>query len=171
MNCVQPGCTGQYDEDGYCDVDGTKAPGGLLDGTASAAPSSAPSSATGAPSLPSTPSTPSMPSAMSSMPSMPSSTTSSGPGTSRTHQTGTSRTAGGGAHRLGAGLVAIEPAEVPDPAERVHPDPMLPEERRYCAKCGEPVGRSREGRPGRIEGFCPKDGTPFSFRPKLKSGD
>ena len=40
-----------------------------------------------------------------------------------------------------------------------------------CAICGHPVGRSRDGRPGRTEGFCPQDGHPFSFSPKLRAGD
>ena len=33
------------------------------------------------------------------------------------------------------------------------------------------VGRSRDGRPGRTEGFCPEDGAPFSFSPKLWPDD
>jgi len=102
---------------------------------------------------------------------MPSPITASGPSASGTQPTGTSRTTRGAAHRLGAGLVSITAAEVPDPAGLVLIDPVLPEDRRRCAHCNEPVGRSRDGRPGRIEGFCPKDGTPFSFRPKLKAGD
>ena len=48
---------------------------------------------------------------------------------------------------------------------------MVPEDRRFCPKCGAPVGRSRDGRPGRTEGFCPQCRTPFSFTPKLKPGD
>jgi serine/threonine-protein kinase PknG len=72
---------------------------------------------------------------------------------------------------VGAGLVTIDPATVPDPAVVVLPDPVLPEERRFCPQCRQPVGRSRDGRPGRIEGFCPKDGTPYSFRPKLRADD
>src|SRR4051812_34497602 len=45
------------------------------------------------------------------------------------------------------------------------------ENRRFCARCDEPVGRGREGRPGRNEGFCRKCGAPFSFNPKLVAGD
>jgi serine/threonine-protein kinase PknG len=33
------------------------------------------------------------------------------------------------------------------------------------------VGRSRDGQPGRTEGFCPNCRSPFSFTPKLKAGD
>jgi serine/threonine-protein kinase PknG len=50
-------------------------------------------------------------------------------------------------------------------------NPQVPEEKRYCPNCGAPVGRSRDGQPGRTEGFCPKCGNPFSFTPKLQPGD
>jgi serine/threonine-protein kinase PknG len=60
-----------------------------------------------------------------------------------------------------------------DPADAVLVDPKVPESRRFCAKseCGEPVGRGRDGAPGRTSGFCRKCGTPFSFEPKLAAGD
>ncbi|GIH11949.1 serine/threonine-protein kinase PknG [Rugosimonospora africana] len=58
-----------------------------------------------------------------------------------------------------------------DPATAVQSDPAVPESQRYCPKCGEPVGRSRNGQPGRVEGFCPRDGARYSFRPKLRPGD
>ena len=50
-------------------------------------------------------------------------------------------------------------------------DPQVPEGKRNCARCGEPVGRSREGRSGRPEGFCPHCGWGYSFTPKLWPGD
>jgi serine/threonine-protein kinase PknG len=52
-------------------------------------------------------------------------------------------------------------------------NPEVPERKRYCSKgdCGAPVGRSREGRPGRTEGYCTKCGHPYSFTPKLHEGD
>ena len=34
-----------------------------------------------------------------------------------------------------------------------------------------PVGRSRDGQPGRTEGFCAQCRNPFSFNPKLQAGD
>ena len=49
-------------------------------------------------------------------------------------------------------------------------DPQVPEDRRFCRKCGQPVGRRRGDRPGRAEGFCPEDGERFSFVPKLAPG-
>jgi serine/threonine-protein kinase PknG len=45
------------------------------------------------------------------------------------------------------------------------------ESRRYCFQCGRAVGRSRNGRPGRTEGFCPGCRAYFSFTPRLGAGD
>ena len=50
-------------------------------------------------------------------------------------------------------------------------DPQVAEQRRFCARCGEPVGRGRDGARARTEGFCRKCGRPFSFTPKLRAGD
>ncbi|WP_460723835.1 serine/threonine-protein kinase [Nocardia heshunensis] len=58
-----------------------------------------------------------------------------------------------------------------DPAEAVLTDAEVPESHRDCGKCGRPVGRSRDGKPGRAEGFCPHCGTKFSFTPKLGRTD
>lgn len=59
------------------------------------------------------------------------------------------------------------------PEQAVLSDPQVPERGRYCQNpaCKEPVGRARDGEPGRAEGFCRKCGTPFSFVPKLALGD
>ena len=37
--------------------------------------------------------------------------------------------------------------------------------------CGAPVGRAAASGPGRTEGFCTKCGHPYSFVPKLRTGD
>ena len=52
-------------------------------------------------------------------------------------------------------------------------DPHVPEGKRFCGApgCGEPVGRAKDGRPGRTEGFCATCGHPYSFSPKLAAGD
>jgi serine/threonine-protein kinase PknG len=52
-------------------------------------------------------------------------------------------------------------------------NPEVPERKRFCSRsdCGAPVGRARGERAGRTEGFCTKCGHPYSFVPKLKSGD
>ena len=67
--------------------------------------------------------------------------------------------------------MTVEPAPVDDPADAVIQDANIAESKRSCGHCGAAVGRSRDGQPGRPEGFCPKCGTPFSFTPKLKEGD
>jgi len=50
-------------------------------------------------------------------------------------------------------------------------EPTVAEQRRYCGRCAGPVGRSRNGSPGRTEGFCRHCGAPFSFTPKLRAGE
>jgi serine/threonine-protein kinase PknG len=88
-------------------------------------------------------------------------------GTSRSRRT-SGRSARG---RLGAGLVDIPPVPYRDPASAVLADPQVPESRRFCANCEQPVGRGQDGRPGLSEGFCRNCGTRFSFSPKLEPGD
>lgn len=78
-----------------------------------------------------------------------------------------------GRGRLGAGLVEVPGVPRPDPREMVQENPEVPERKRFCSRsdCGAPVGRSRGDLPGRTEGFCTKCGHPYSFVPKLQSGD
>jgi len=80
---------------------------------------------------------------------------------------------GSGRGRLGAGVVAIPPVPRGDPAAAILTDPQVPEAQRFCAssECRQPVGRGRDGQPGRPEGFCPSCGTRYSFVPKLSRGD
>jgi len=66
---------------------------------------------------------------------------------------------------LGANLVEVPPVPLRDPLTAVQANPSVPERNRYCSRCGEPVGRAQP------EGFCPLDGTPFSFVPRLRPGD
>ncbi|MGW0826286.1 tetratricopeptide repeat protein [Streptomyces sp. NPDC002845] len=75
--------------------------------------------------------------------------------------------------RLGVGLVEVPQVPRPDPRSMVLENPEVPERKRFCSRsdCGAPVGRARGERPGRTEGFCTKCGHPYSFIPKLKSGD
>ena len=65
----------------------------------------------------------------------------------------------------------IPPVPAHDPASAILADPQVPESRRFCPKCEQPVGRPRDGRPGLTEGFCRNCGTRFSFSPKLQAGD
>ena len=73
--------------------------------------------------------------------------------------------------RLGAGLVEIPPVPYRDPASALLADPQVPESRRFCATCDQPVGRGRDGRAGLTEGFCRNCGAGFSFTPKLEVGE
>ncbi|MEY9991420.1 serine/threonine-protein kinase PknG [Streptomyces sp. V4I8] len=78
-----------------------------------------------------------------------------------------------GRGRLGVGLVQVPDVPRPDPRAMVLENPEVPERKRFCSRsdCGGPVGRARGERPGRTEGFCTKCGHPYSFVPKLKTGD
>ncbi|MBG0567398.1 serine/threonine-protein kinase [Actinoplanes aureus] len=84
-------------------------------------------------------------------------------------RTGSSRSSS--RRRFGGGLVDIAPITQADPATAVMPVAEVPEGKRYCAKCGKPVGRARGERPGRTSGFCAACGEPFNFTPKLVKGD
>jgi serine/threonine-protein kinase PknG len=90
-------------------------------------------------------------------------------GRTRTTSSRTSRSARRGT--LGAGLLDVVPVPVRDPAEAVLEKPEVREKDRFCSGCNEPVGRSRPGVPGRLEGFCRKCGRRYSFVPRLKAAD
>ncbi len=141
-------------EDGYCSVCGL-----------AAAPAPVPSRSSGQAAVPSGP--------VSAVPSVLGSTGSGTAGSRRTSGgRGSRRTSGRSARgRLGAGLVEIPPVPYRDPASAVLADPQVPEGRRFCANCEQPVGRGRDGRAGLTEGFCRNCGTPFSFSPKLAPGE
>jgi serine/threonine-protein kinase PknG len=100
---------------------------------------------------------------------------------SRSGRTASGRTSGrtssrGSSGRSRRGLLGIGLVEVPavpyrDPATAVLHHPEVAENKRFCSGCSEPVGRSRDGRPSRSEGFCRKCGAAFSFTPKLATGE
>ncbi|KRA29644.1 MULTISPECIES: serine/threonine-protein kinase [unclassified Nocardioides] len=158
--CQQPGCTGRI-LDGYCDVCGSPAvPGAKVaevaalhesqplsgrEGTAATAASRVQSAAIGSKRAGST-----------------------GSLATRRTRTGSQRMRSA---RLGAGLTVVPPAPPVDAAKAIMANPQVPEDKRSCSKCGKAVGRSIDGTPGRSEGFCPNCGQPFSFTPKLVSGD
>ncbi len=95
----------------------------------------------------------------------------SGSATTQVRRSVTSRSSGMVRGGLGAGLVDVPNVPYRDPSSAIMQDPTVVEGRRFCARCGEPVGRGRDGAPGRSEGFCRKCGAPFSFAPKLAAGD
>jgi len=140
--CQQPGCTGGYAADGYCDECGHKAPAPgapaagsrILAGVGSARP------VTGARAARS--------------------------GIGMTSHTRVESRGG-----LGANLVVVPPVPLRDPTTALMPVAQVPESHRFCSRCGGRVGRGQGGRPGSTEGFCPDDGAPFSFLPRLSPGD
>ena len=145
--CQQPGCTGTVGADGYCGGCG------LRPGTASAAGAGGTTVAgRAAPAVEARVSVP-----------VPTSVGTTG-----------SRPSGGhtGRRRLGAGLIELPPVPVRDPATAVLESPQVEESKRFCGSSARhPVGRGRDGRPGRTEGFCPVDGIRYSFTPKLERGE
>ena len=166
--CTQPGCSGSI-VDGYCDVCGMAA-----ESSAAASGSAAPAP-TGSARTSGTPGASSPPSGVSARASSASNRLGQVPlgsarsvagGSRPTHRLGgRSQTS-----RLGAGLTEIPSVPVLDPRTALMDPPVVAEEKRFCSVCNAPVGRSREGAPGRSKGFCPKCRTPFDFDPKLAPG-
>ena len=162
LSCSQPGCTGTI-EDGYCNVCGSPAPTGAPAPVAAAAASGPVDADSGRVLSTRTASS-------NRLASAPLGSARAPGGTNGTRRLG-STSARTRAARLGAGITTVPPAPVPDPLAAIKLDPEVPESRRFCPNCGNPVGRSRQGRPGRPEGFCPNCRSAFSFTPKLKKGD
>ncbi|MBP6996899.1 MAG: protein kinase [Phycicoccus sp.] len=156
--CQQPGCTGSI-VDGFCDVCGMPPDGVASTPTAPSPVVVAPEDLLDAPTVGS---------ASVALGSAPVGSALAGTGATRRLRSGSQRIRSA---RLGAGLTTIPPAPPVDPVKAIKLNPSVSESKRSCANCGNPVGRSVDGKPGREEGFCPKCGMPFSFTPKLKAGD
>lgn len=177
--CADPTCAGTIDDEGYCDQCGLRreeppAPPGPAPATPGRV-SAPPGQASAAPgTTPGTPGhAPGAPRPAGAFPgesaSRPSAAYGFGPAS-----TGTGPTGGRGRSSvgvLGEGLSELPPIPYQDPADVVMRDPEVPEERRFCGSCHAPVGRSKNGQPGRQTGFCPDDGNPYSFVPTLRPGD
>ncbi|MFJ6796619.1 tetratricopeptide repeat protein [Streptomyces sp. NPDC091268] len=187
--CVRPGCPGAYEDMGagevYCDTCGlapigaasagaeelvsvpTAMTGAARPGGSRASGRSASASARSARSSRSSSSRRSVSGRLSRALSTPASTRSVSVRSSG------SAAASSGRSRLGAGLVSVPEVPRPDPSAAVLENPEVPERKRFCSRseCGAPVGRARGERPGRTEGFCTKCGHPYSFVPKLRTGD
>lgn len=151
-------CTGTVDTDGYCDECGLAAETGALPVVPSARtePYSGSVSAR----------------TMSGRSRSHRSTrTGSGRSVSVRSSTGTAGSGTGRRGNLGAGLVSVPSIPTADPSAAVLTDAQVPESKRHCSKCDAPVGREKNGRPGRPDGFCTKCGTAYSFTPKLTRGD
>ena len=155
--CERPNCSGEVEE-GFCNVCGLAPPGTSRRTAGPAVPAPSAAVATGR-------------SVTSSSGSPETSTlrwSPAGGGGATTSVTGGSR---GSRGNLGAGLVEMPSVPYRDPLSVVLVDPEVPERKRDCGRCDEPVGRSHDGRPGRTEGFCPNCGSPYSFTPKLWPGE
>lgn len=155
--CPQPGCPGHI-LDGYCDVCGAsgEAPEPLTAATMPAGVASAPSSVSRASNrLAST--------ALGSA-----RVTAPGSKTTRRVRSDSQRLR---SNRLGVGLTTIPAMPAIDAAKAIMKDPVVPEDKRFCSNCGNPVGRGHDGQPGRTTGFCAKCRQAFSFDPKLREGD
>ncbi|MGQ4389489.1 tetratricopeptide repeat protein [Streptomyces sp. SAS_270] len=185
--CQRPGCSGSYEDVGggelYCDTCGL-APVVSTNGSLSSPPtgitaggrgsrgsnSSSARSSSRASSRTSSRSSQSRRSVSGRL-----SRSLSGSSTGRSVSVRSSGAASGtsGRSRLGVGLVQVPDVPRPDPRGMVQDNPEVPERKRFCSRsdCGAPVGRSRGERPGRTEGFCTKCGHPYSFVPKLGTGD
>jgi serine/threonine-protein kinase PknG len=175
--CERPGCSGHYAPDGYCDECGHRAPAGTsVEAPSAAIPSAGvvpPARASSGSGLETAtvgagvPASASTPSASTPSASTPSASRASRFGTSSATTRGGTR----GRGRLGANLVTITPVPLRDPTTAVLSNPVVPEEQRFCSGCHQPVGRTHDGQPGRTQGFCPRDRTPYSFAPSLSPGD
>ncbi|MFD8481967.1 tetratricopeptide repeat protein [Kitasatospora sp. NPDC059673] len=156
--CGRPDCAGTIDADGYCDDCGLAAEPAATSGTLTTG-SGVSTSAWSGPARTSSGRSRSLRSAR----------TASGRSVSVRSSRGS--TGSGRRGNLGAGLVTVPPVPTADPSKAVLTDPQVPEGKRFCSRCDHPVGREKNGVPGRPEGFCTKCGTPYSFTPKLVRGD
>ncbi|MFG2328688.1 tetratricopeptide repeat protein [Streptomyces sp. NPDC048604] len=183
--CQRPGCAGAYEDMGggelYCDTCGLapvlpatgllqSTPTGVAVAGKGSSSSSRASSRSSAPSARSSRSSTSRRSVSGRLSRSLSGASSSRSVSVRSSGSSTSQS---GRNRLGAGLVTIPEIPRPDPRSAVMENPEVPERKRFCSRsdCGAPVGRARGDRPGRTEGFCTKCGHPYSFVPKLRTGD
>lgn len=72
---------------------------------------------------------------------------------------------------LGEGLVEIPTVEPIDPSAAVLADPVVAESKRFCRRCGSPVGRADATGAATTSGHCGKCGAFYDFRPALEPGD
>ena len=160
--CNRPGCDGTL-VDGYCDTCGLAAKAGGNGGVPAQGGSARETSARTASSLSA------RGSSRTSTGRTRGSALSARATSSRTASNRGSRSTGRGG--LGLGIVEIPSIEYRDPSEAVLANPEVPEGKRYCSHCGKPVGRGKNGHPGRSKGFCAQCRNSYDFEPKLAEGD
>lgn len=137
--CTKNGCTGTI-EDGYCNVCGLAA--------VKVQPSSQRLSAT-----------------ITGRTSSVTTGTGSSPLTNRSKGSRRTSTTSARSSRkhLGAGLITVPDLPSTEPEKAIIPNPMVPENKRFCANCNNPLRREK--------GFCSKCGQKYSFIPSLSPGD
>src|SRR5215470_12350856 len=162
--CARTGCPGTHGSHGYCDECGHKAPPTQQQRTKSLP--TRPAAPAQAAALSAQPTAQSAQPAAPAQPATPSATTQ--PSRRTTAQSILSRVRWPRSGTIGGGWVDLPP--VPS---RAATSVVLevPETKRFCARCGQPVGRGKDGEPGRTKGFCSKCGTPYMFTPQLTNGE
>ncbi|MEV0032740.1 tetratricopeptide repeat protein [Nocardia sp. NPDC050793] len=73
--------------------------------------------------------------------------------------------------RLGGGLVVLPRIASADPMSAVLANPEVPEHKRFCWSCDQPVGRSTGTEAGSVTGRCAQCESPYNFRPPLSQGE
>ena len=173
QHCGRDGCTGTIAADGYCDTCGMAAAARTAGVTAlppAGDPAGAAANGASRPSI-------AAPSAPDTSARLPGPTASAGQSRRTTASSRTANVRPG----IGRGLVDVAPTPVGDPSGAVMTDDevqavlgTVPEEERNCSACGRPVGRTVDGKPGRVKGFCGSCRTPFDFitnAPSLERGE
>jgi len=146
--CLQPGCIGTID-DGYCDACGHAAVKRTATGQigTSASRGSAISGGSSSSASAITTGTGSSPRSRAAA------------GSRRSHHSTRSSTR----RQLGAGLITLPDLPTTDPEKAILLNPQVPENKRFCASCNNPLKRET--------GFCGKCGQRYSFVPTLQPGD
>lgn len=164
MSCPRPDCDGALDEDGFCDTCGLEAPAGTKPTPAPAQPAAFGPTGGAPASDPVSTRTGSVRTG-----SVATGWTASTGAVTSSSRRGSARSSSRGL--LGAGLVEVPRVPYRDPKTAVLADPKVPEDKRFCSNCGAKVGRGKDDKPGRTEGFCTSCRHRFSFSPKLVKGD
>ncbi|OUL20274.1 serine/threonine protein kinase [Nostoc sp. T09] len=138
--CTRNGCTGTI-EDGYCNVCGLAA---VKSQNVSSQKQSATITARSSPVTTGTGSSP---------------LTNRSKGSRRSSST----SARSSRRQLGAGLISVPELPSTEPEKAIIPNPMVPENKRFCSNCNHPLRREK--------GFCSKCGQKYSFIPSLNPGD
>jgi serine/threonine-protein kinase PknG len=169
--CPRSGCDGTLDEDGFCDTCGLEAPAGSQPAPTPAQPAAFGPTGGAKPDADAKPDDDPVSTRTGSIRtgSVATGWTASTGAVTSSSRRGSARSSSRGL--LGAGLVEVPRVPYRDPKTAVLEDPKVPEDKRFCSNCGAKVGRGKDGKPGRTEGFCTSCRHHFSFSPKLSKGE